>query len=344
MGHDAHPPVRLVDVAQRAGVSTSTASVVLNGKAERIPDATRQRILDAAEDLHYRGNAMARSLRTQRSMTLALISDEVATQPYAGALIKGAQEAAWAARYVLVVAETMGNPDRERQTIEELSYRQLDGIVYGAHFHQVISPPAIPAETPTVLVDARDPEASLTSVVPDEVQGAYDAVTHLVEAGHTRIGYLQNFTDIPATGLRLEGYERALKDAGLELDPALIGETVPENRAVSVEATIALLEQPDRPTALFCFSDRAAAGAYAAARTLGLRIPEDLSIVGFDNLELIAGWLDPGLTTMQLPHEAMGRWAIERLIRLIDDPATPPKQKLMPCPLVERGSVGPPPG
>lgn len=335
-------PARLVDVAQRAGVAPSTASVVLNGKAERIPEATRQRVIAAAEELHYQANAAARSLRTQRSMTLALISDEIVTQPFAGALVKGAQEAAWTERYVLVVAETMGNPDRVRQTIEELTYRQLDGLIFGAMFHQVITPPSVPAETPMVLVDARDARGIVPGVVPDEVQGAYDAVGLLIAAGHERIGFLQNFTDIPATSLRMEGYARALKDAGLPIDPSLIAETVPEHKSVSMERTISLLDQPDPPTALFCFSDRAAAGAYAAARALDLSIPEDLSIVGFDNLELIAGWQEPGLTTMQLPHEAMGRLAVEMLIRRINDPSAPVRSRLVPCPVVERDSIAPP--
>jgi LacI family transcriptional regulator len=339
---DLKRPARLVDVAKRAGVSNTTASVVLNGKDERIPEATRGRVLAAAEELGYRPNSMARSLRLQRSMTVALVSDEIATQPFAGALIKGAQEAAWAMTYLLLVIDTAGNRERERYVIQELQDRHIDGILYGATYHQVVEPPAVLREIPTVMVDARDADAAFTSVVPDEVGGAYEAVSHLIALGHERIGYLQNFKGIPATSLRLEGYHRALKDGGLEFDESLVAETVPENRNVAAESARSLLDRADRPTALFCFSDRAAAGAYVAARQLGLRVPDDLSLVGFDNLELVAAWLDPGLTTMQLPHEAMGRWAVERLVASIEDPGAPPRQHLMPCPLVERGSVAPP--
>lgn len=334
---------RLVDVAKRAGVSTTTASLVLNGKANSIPESTQQRVSLAAAELGYRANSMARNFRLQRSMTLALVSDEIATQPFAGELIKGAQEAAWAARYMLVVVDTAGHPERERHTLEELRHRNVDGILFGATYHQVVDPPKVLGDTPTVLVDARDIDGAFTSVVPDEVRGAYDAVTHLVAAGHRRIGYLQNDADIPATALRLEGYVQALADAGIDFDESLVEVTIPEHRGVSVEATRRLLERPDRPTALFCFSDRAAVGAYGAARLLGLTIPDDLSIIGFDNLELVAGWVDPGLTTMQLPHQAMGAWAVERLVRLIDGADGRPKQHLMPCPLVERGSVASPP-
>ncbi|WP_052668201.1 LacI family DNA-binding transcriptional regulator [Nitriliruptor alkaliphilus] len=338
-----HRVARLADVAKRAGVSNTTASVVLNGKGERIPVATQRRVEDAAAELGYKANGLARSLRLQRSLTLGLISDQIASLPFAGALIRGAQEAAWEAGFMLVVVDTDADEERERRAIEDMRQRQVDGYLYATVYHQVLAPPAGLVDTPCVLVDARDAGGRFTSVVPDDAGGAYDAVMHLAAAGHQRIGYLQNIADIPATSLRLEGYHRALADAGLDRDDTLIEIAVPEDRAQSAEAARRLLDRPDRPTALFCFSDRAAAGALVAARRLELRVPEDVSLVGFDNLELIADWVDPGLTTMQLPHEEMGRWAVEQLVRLIDGEDGPPVQHLMPCPIVERGSVAPPP-
>lgn len=332
-------PARLADVAKQAGVSITTASVVLNDKAEGIPQATRRRVLDAAEALGYRTNRLARSLRTQRSMTIGLISAEIATLPFAGALIRGAQDAAWEAGFMLVVVDTDGDQARERRAIDELRQRQVDGFLYATMYHQVIEPPDELAGTPTVLLDARTEGRQWSSVVPDEAGGATTAVGHLLEHGHRRIGYLQNDADIPATDLRLHGYELALEAAGIEVDRSLIEVTPPEDRLASIAATRRLLERRDPPTAIFAFSDRAAAGVYAGARQLGLRVPDELSIVGFDNLELVAAWLDPGLTTVQLPHEAMGHWAVGELVSLLTDSGYATHDHLMPCPLVERGSV-----
>lgn len=335
--------VRLTDVAARAGVSITTASVVLNDKADGIPLDTRQRVLAAASELGYRANAQARNLRLQKSMTLGLISDDIATMPFAGNLIRGAQEAAWNAGFLLVVVDTYGERERERRAIDALQQRQIDGFLYAAGHHKVITPPSELAGSPTVLLDARDGGSRISGVVPDEVAGARTAVEHLIDNGHRRIAFLQNQADIAATPLRLEGYRQALEDAGLAFDPALVEATVPEDRRLALEATVRLLDRPDRPTGLFCFSDRAASGAYAAARRLGLSIPDDLSVVGFDNLELVAAWVDPGLTTVQLPHEAMGRWGVERLIAILKAPEEASfEQALIPCPLVERSSVGPP--
>jgi LacI family transcriptional regulator len=335
--------VRLSDVARRAGVSTTTASVVLNDKAEGIPEITRQRVLGAASELGYRANSLARSLRLQRSMTLGLISDDIASMPFAGAMVGGAQEAAWEAGYMLVVVDTLRDERRERRAIEELRDRRVDGFLYAAGHHQIIEPPRDLDDTPSVLLDARDTSGRLAGVVPDEAGGASAAVRHLLDAGHRRIGYLQNISDIPASGLRLEGYLRTLRDAGIEPDGSLVEVTVPEDRERAAASAFRLLDRPDRPTALFCFSDRAAAAAYVAARRLGLRIPDDVSIVGFDNLELVAAWVDPGLTTVQLPHAEMGRWGVARLVQMLEDPeSAEPVQALMPCPLVERGSVAPP--
>ena len=335
-------PARLADVARRAGVSITTASVVLNDKAGSIPDVTQRRVREAAEDLGYRASSLARSLRMQRSMTLGLISDDIATMPFAGALIGGAQEAAWAANFILVVVDTDGHPDREKHVIEELRHRQVDAFLYATGQHTVITPPASLIGTPTVLLDARDHAGDYTSVVPDEVQGARTAVEHLVAAGHRRIAYLGNVEPVAATPLRREGYLQALKDAGIQADDDLIAATVPHDRGLAMQAATGLLDRADPPTALFCFSDRAAVGAYVAARQLGLTVPDDLSVVGFDNLELVADWVDPGLTTIQLPHREMGLWGVKQLVGLLTETDGDPVHHRMPCPLVERGSVAPP--
>jgi LacI family transcriptional regulator len=211
--------------------------------------------------------------------------------------------------------------------------------------HQVVSPPAALRDVRAVLLDARTADASLPSVVPDEAGAARSAVEILVRHGHRRIGWVTTAEPGPATFERSAGYRSVLDEHGIAFDPSLVGVGTAGDTHSGLDAASRLLDGPDRPTALFCFNDRMAMGAYRAIRLRGLRIPQDISVVGFDNMEQIAPWLDPPLTTMQLPHYEMGRWAVEYVLR---DPGSEgegemPPQCRMPCPRIERGSVAAPP-
>lgn len=330
----------LKDVAGRAGVSPTTASLILNGKADGFATATVERVKVAAGELAYRPNAVARSLRRQRTHTIGLISHEIVTTPFAGSTIRGAQEAAWKAGHVLMLIDTEGDENFEQVAINALLERQIDGVLYARMKHEVVEVPSDLASVPTVLVDARTESSGFPSVYPDEIAGAYAAVSHLIEAGHRRIAFLQSADDVPAAHERLVGYEQALKDAGVDPEPSLVVPDPSEGRSPSV--ALRLLLRDDRPTAFFCFNDRIAFGAYNAAHRLALSIPDDLSVVGFDNQETVATRLDPPLTTMQLPHYEMGRWAAETLEQLIQGAELDPVQERMPCPLVQRQSVAPP--
>jgi LacI family transcriptional regulator len=332
--------VTMADIARLAGVSMATASRALSDHP-KVAEPTRARVQAAATDLGYVPNAMARSLRTQRSYTLGLVSDQIATTPYAGRVILGAQEAAAARGWLLLLLSSGGDPELERREIQTLLQRQVDGLLYAAMYHQLVTPPPALAQVPSVLLDARSDDPSLPSVVPDEVGGAREAVTELVRVGHRRIGFVTNVDDIPATRGRLQGYREALREAGIGYDSTLVvagGSSAPGGYPVARS----LLDRADRPTALFCFNDRMAMGAYQAAATLGLRIPEDVSVIGFDNQETLADGLRPGLTTMALPHYEMGVWAVEAVLAQIGDPGTPTEHGVLPCPLVRRASVAPP--
>jgi LacI family transcriptional regulator len=332
------------DVAEKAGVSVTTVSLVLNGRAgANIPPETQARVLAAAESLRYRPNSLARGLRRKRTDTFGLISDEIATTPFAGALIQGAQDAAWEAGVVLLIANTGHAAALEARAIDVMLERRVDAMIYAALFHQVIEPPPAIRELPAVLLDARAKDASLPSVVPDEAGGAEAAVTLLIRSGHRRIGFVNSWGDLPAAGERFDGYRRALTAHGIAVDPALVAHVDHTVPPAGDEGAARLLDRDDPPTALFCFNDRLAMGAYRAIRHRSLRIPDDISVVGFDNQEQIAAWLDPGLTTVQLPHYEMGCWAVEHLVVALQsstDLGDPPVQRREPCPLVERASVG----
>lgn len=332
--------VSIKDVAARSGVSVTTVSHVLNDvPGKRIADGTRDRVRRAAEELGYAPSSVARNLRLQRSQMLALISDEIATTPYAGRMILGAQEAASKAGWLLMLVNTGSDPEFEAAEIQALRQRQVDGFLYATMYHQKVVVPEALAGMPTVLLDARSDDAAIPSVVPDEVSGGRTATEELIRHGHTRIGFVTNVDDIPATRGRLEGYRAALRDAGLPYDKRLVVAGRSDTDG-GLQVTRKLLSATDRPTALFCFNDRMAMGAYHAAAELGLRIPQDLSVVGFDNQELIAEGLRPKLTTVALPHYEMGAWAVETLIANIEGhDLSGPQHTVLPCPLVARNSV-----
>lgn len=337
--------VGIRDVAELAGVSVTTVSHVLNDTPHmRVSEQTRARVRQAAKTLGYGPNRAAQALRTNRSGLIGLLSEEIATTPHAGRIILGAQNTARAHDLTLVIINTEREPSGSSHTddVQVLIDRQVEAVLYATMYHRDVSLPPNLAGVPVVLIDSTDRAGIVPSVVPDEVGGAIAAVTHLVEAGHRRIGFLNNDDDVPATHERLVGFKQALREHDIPIDESLIvqapSETLP-GYALARE----ILARPDRPTALFCYNDRMAMGAYRAAAELGLDIPNDLSIVGFDNQELIAANLFPGLTTVALPHYEMGAWAVETLVRLLRDEADhellADRPTRLDCPLVIRGSV-----
>lgn len=332
------------DVAELAGVSATTVSFVINQTPNtNIPLETQERVWEAVRSLNYRPNVMARGLRSQTTQTIGFISDEVASTPYAGRIIQGAQDLAWQHNYLLLLINTGNNRELKEAAVTTLLDRQVDGIVYATMYHRPVHPPANIHEVPAVLLDCFSEARDLPSVVPDEVKGGRDAVRHLLQKGHQRIGFLADAKPIPAQLGRMEGYRQAHAEFGLPVDDSLIWYFNDSIQVSGYEGAMHLLQLPDRPTALFCFNDRAAMGAYDAIRKLGLRIPEDVAVVGYDNHEMIAAHLYPTLTTMQLPHYEMGRWAIAHLLQLMgqrsSDQKGDPVQHMIECPLIERAST-----
>ena len=330
------------DVANRAGVSRTTASFVINNvNGAAIPEETRQRVWDAVKELGYRPNAIARGLRSAKTSTIGFISDDVATSPFAGEIIHGAQDRAWEDEMLLLLVNTGGNQAMKRAAVEMLLQRQVEGIIYATMYHREVHPPESVRHVPTVLLDCFVADASLPSVVPDEADGGRRATELLLACGHRRIGFINNFDPVPATLWRLAGYKQALAAYGLPFDERLVVEGESLARG-GHDCALELMQRPERPTALFCFNDRMAMGAYDALRKLGLSIPDDVAVMGFDNQEIVAAHLYPALTTMELPHYQMGQWAIGELLRLIahGEPAdAPPVQHKIACPVIERDSV-----
>lgn len=336
--------VRISDVASAAGVSVTTVSLVLNDAPSRISQDTRDRVRAAAAEVGYAPSAVARGLRQQRTNTVGLISDQIATTPFAGRMLAGAQDVAREHGKLVFLVDTGGDPRVEATAITALAAQQVDATIYAAMWHRIVPvPTGLPADT--VFLDCRPDRSGYRSVVPDDHAGGAAAARELVAAGHSRIAYVDT-AEHPArpmaADLRLAGYREVLLAAGIVPDEALHvhGDTSARGGRDAVDRLLDLPEER-RPTALFCFNDRMAAGAYVAIRARGLRIPQNISIIGYDDQQLIAAEQDPPLTTVALPHYEMGRWAMEVAlgIRAGETDAT----HQMECPVIRRASVGPPP-
>lgn len=328
------------DIARLARVGIGTVSRVLN-EHPNVKDVTRQRVLDVIQDVGYAPSFQARYIRTKRSQLFGFVSDSVATTPFAVNLIKGAQDAARASgRLLLMIDADGGERDRER-AIDLMLERDVEGLIYASMYHQKVTLPEKVRSMSAILVDCFVEDASLTSVVPDEVEGGFTATEHLLSQGHKRVGLInvdRLESGLPAARGRLDGYKQSLEKFDIAYDEALVRFGDGTGRD-GYRYTAELLDLPEPPTALFCGTDRIAMGAYDAIKERGLKIPDDVAVVGFDNQDVIAEYLRPALTTIALPHYEMGRWAVERLTKQFAGEAQEPVQHKLACPLIRRESA-----
>ncbi|MFX4292921.1 LacI family DNA-binding transcriptional regulator [Streptomyces bohaiensis] len=334
--------VTLADVARRAGLSTTAASMILNGRPDtRLSKEAHERVHTAAAELGYRPNVAARGLRTDTTHTIGFVSDSVATTRFAGGLIQGALDAARQAGHVVLVAETGGDPKRESEAIAALLDRQVDGIIFATVRARELVVPELPDGTAAIMLNATSTRHP-TAVLPDEDLGGRTAVGLLAEAGHAQGIALVGQSDDAEHGLfrsstvarRVAGIRVAMAEHRLAFTAeASTWEWEPHN---GYTITDALLRRDPGVRALLCLNDRLAFGAYQALAEHGLRVPQDVSVVSFDDDE-IAAYLRPGLTTIALPHLAMGRRAVELLLG-----SAPRSEVLLPMPVVTRGSIAAP--
>ncbi len=317
--------VTLADVARHAGVSRTTASLVLSGRGPelRISQSVEQRVLAAADELKYRPNSVSVALRTGTTRTIGFISDTVATSRLAGDMIKGALEAARERGVMLFIGETEGEPDLESGLLQAMHDRRVDGIILASMFTRTIRVPKTLTAGPAVLLNALPARSSsLPSVVPDEAEAGRAAARVLLDAGHREgihlIGAGPGVRDVPpgtVAGIeRITGIRDVFGQAGVTIAS---GSVCPDwQPEYGYEATGALLAR-ERPRALICLNDRIALGAYQALDGAGLNVPDDVSVVSFDD-HPIATWIRPKLTTVALPHYDLGRKAVDVLFDEID--------------------------
>ena len=323
-------------MARRAGVSQSTVSLVLSGKAKgRVSSTTEAAVLRAVEQLGYRPNLAARALRSGAAGAVGLIVPDV-THPFFGGVLRGAQRAAWEAGFAVVMVDIANDERWEMASFEALRAGPLDGFLLFA-----IDPPR-PARgeraVPMVVIDS-DVHGTPT-VCHDSAGGTELAMAHLLGLGHRRFGHLASAIERFAFLERRDAMARSLEAAGIDpLDLVRVSTRLTGDDARV--AALALLGREPRPTAVFADDDVVATGVYRAARELGLRIPADLSLVGFDDLAFTEA-LAPPLTTVRIDGAALGAAAFASLATRMAGRRTP-RRRVLPVELVVRGSTGPPP-
>jgi LacI family transcriptional regulator len=333
--------VTLKDVARLANVHPSTVARVLNGDPrQRVSAEVRERIMSVARERGYHPNQLARALRLKRAHVIGTVIPDIAN-PFFAALLRGIEDAAAQQDFSVILANTDDDPVRELRSLHVLRERQVDGVILAtARRHD----PAVRqlAETgyPFVLVNRHTEPLPANAVVPDDYAGAMRAVEHLVALGHRRIAHIAG-PEALSTGYRRRlGYQAALEQQGLPLDPALVV-TGSYREAGGYEAMSALLAPAQPPTAVFAVNDLAALGAVRALYEVGLRVPDDMSLVGFNDLP-VAAQMTPRLTTLHVATHLMGVAAAERLLALLSGVDVAVEPLVMPVELVYRDSTARP--
>ncbi|MEM7801873.1 MAG: LacI family DNA-binding transcriptional regulator [Chloroflexota bacterium] len=342
--------ITITDVARKAGVSLSTVSNLLNGRSKRMRPSTEQRILEAIEVLGYTPNQAARQLKTGQSAIIGLIVPSVAN-PFYGIFARHVESAALKLGYQVLLGNSDRDPEREYKYAEELWGYGVRGLIFGSsliqlsHFDNLISRGlhVVAFERPT----QEDDGTRIDSVGIDNRLAARLAVKHLLSLGHRRIGFLSGPIQTVSRLDRLNGYQSALSEAGIESDPNLIWQFAPtvnsygDAEAVDLgrQGTQELLSRENPPTAIFAINDMVAFGAYAGAKDMGLKIPDDLSVVGVDDITLTE-IVQPSLTTVRQPIERIAAIAVDRLIaRLSGSYSEEQNHQNLPPQLIVRSST-----
>ena len=322
-------------VADKAGVSVTTVSHVINN-TRFVSDVLRERVQRAMTELNYRPNALARSLRLGQTHTLGLILPDSAN-PFFAEIGHAIEAAAFERGYSVILCNTENDPAKELLYANVLENRQVDGMIFVAAGgnHEALSS-IVRNGLPLVLVDRDLGGLGVDAVTTNNYQGGLLATRHLIELGHTIIGCITGPSDLTPSAERVTGYSDALKEADLKAKGTLFvrGDFhVPSG----LTAATHLLQQDPRPTALFVCNDLMAIGALHAAAQLGLRVPDDVAIVGFDDIEL-ASYTIPPLTTVCQPKQEIGHTAIQLILDRMASPARSPRHEILRPQLMIRAS------
>lgn len=326
------------DVAEKANVSSSTVSHVINN-TRFVSEPTKMRVLEVMQELNYNPNRLARSLRVKgmQTHTIGLLIPDNAN-PFFAELLEGVESACFDAEYNVVLCNSNDLSDKEMYYLNVLLGKQVDGII-------LVSTGSVTEtlelllrnDCPVVLVDREVDNVNIDVVVVDNEGGGYLAVKHLIDLGHSRIGCIRGPSLVTPSALRYKGYHQALEEAKIIFDPSIItqGDFRPHSGYL---ATKKLLSLPEPPTAIFVMNDMMAMGALCAINESGLNVPKDVSIVGFDDTSL-ASMMVPPLTTVSQPIHELGCIAVDMLTKRINDPSAQPNRIVLETSLIIRNST-----
>ena len=321
----------IYDVARIAKVSAKTVSRVLNGDAP-VGRETRAAIEAAMAELGYVPSNAARMMRSNKSGLVGLITGAISlpNEPTLPAglpdlfIVQGIQRAMAASDKTLMIADTGGRLDRVPHLIQTFLRHRVEGLIYVAEFHQHVALPRVPADTPLVLANCFD-SIGTPAFVPDDQRGQRELVARLIAAGHRRIAYLTLPPHMVANTLRTAGYYEAHAQAGLTADPTLVEcgdfDGREDETQILWDIIDRMLRLPNPPTVLCCGNDKMAVRVYGILRSRGVKVPDEVSVAGYDNYRVIAETLFPPLTTVDLSYTAIGVRAAQRLLAMISDPA-----------------------
>jgi LacI family transcriptional regulator len=331
--------VTIQDVARLAGVSKGTASKALNNQ-NYVSEETRQRVLDAARKLSFSPNHVAQSLKRKRTLTIGLITDDLEGL-FTTSMLRGVEEAVSSKNFNVILCNSFGDASREKAHLEMLLTRQIDGIILlsGYRVHERGGPALELNEIPVVYLYQYTQVIAAPCVIPDDFGGAALGTRHLINLGRRRIAFINGPTHYEATHQRLDGYQQELESAGIHFDPSLVVTSRKWHQNYGYDAALRLMTTSQPPDAIFCASDSLAMGALDALHELRYDIPQDISVVGFDNRPHSAHQRPP-LTSVALPFHEMGRLAGELLIESILNGTHDNTLYRIPCHLVQRQSCG----
>jgi len=325
------------EVAKRAGVSSSTVSHVIN-KTRFVSSELQGRVQAAMDELGYQPNALAQSLRRGEAKTLGLILPD-SSNPYFAEIGHSVEAAAFEKGYNLILCNTEGDLAREHLYVAVLGNKKVDGIIFASAGDSSASIQfLLKRGFPVVVIDRDLASPDVDEVVADNQMGGYLATQHLIRLGHQLIGCIAGPSYVLPSGRRVSGYRRALEEAGIPEESRLIqpGDFHPET---GYSSALALLRGSPRPTAIFACNDLMAMGVIRAAVESGLSVPEDLAVVGYDDI-VLASYVSPPLTTVAQPKLQMGQAAVRILVERIHDGQHSCYQELLPVHLVVRKSSG----
>jgi DNA-binding LacI/PurR family transcriptional regulator len=340
----AKRPATLADVARMAGVVAMTASRAINNSGYVSADV-RRRVLDAVKKLNYRPNMVARQLRVRHLNAIGILLPDIAN-PFSTELVNGVRQVFDKAGYTTFIATTSGSVERERASLQAFADHRVDGLIVatrGTRMGDEVLRDISRRGVPTVTIGRPVKLAAVDCVTADHWQGAFDAVTHLISIGHRRIGFIGISSEDRFSLRRYKGYAAALEQGGLEIcDEYTVGP--PNAPAFATQedgfaGMLALAQLRRPPSAVFARNDFAAIGAMRAAHTLGMRVPDDVAIAGFDNIPL-AAFTTPPLTTVAQPIAEQGATAAKFLLERISATKPRPSSTIsMECNLIVRGST-----